>query len=63
MSDYLPDDAIGALVASASEPAVAARALVAAALRAVSRDKVTAVIADVVDGVNIRVSEHRGYWG
>jgi len=50
VSDYLPDDAIAAVVASADDPAVAAQLVVAAALQAGSRDNVTAVVADVVDG-------------
>ncbi len=50
ISDYLPDDVTAAVLRSVGDPQEAADLLVAAALDAGSRDNVTAVVADVVDG-------------
>ena len=50
VSDYLPDDAIGEVLSAALDPHAAAHELVRLALEAGSRDNVTAVVADVVDG-------------
>ncbi|HOQ22763.1 MAG TPA: protein phosphatase 2C domain-containing protein [Microbacterium sp.] len=50
VSDYLPDDAIGEVLRAALDPHTAAHELVSLALEAGSRDNVTAVVADVVDG-------------
>jgi PPM family protein phosphatase len=50
VSDVLPPDEIQPLLAS-GEPSEAAEALVAAALAAGSRDNVSAVVGDAVDGV------------
>lgn len=50
VSDYLPDDAIAAVLRTPGETGQVAELLVAAALHAGSRDNVTAVVADVVDG-------------
>lgn len=50
VSDYLPDDAIAAVLRVAGETNHVAELLVAAALQAGSRDNVTAVVADIVDG-------------
>ena len=50
VSDYLPDDAIGEVLSAALDPHTAAHELVSLALEAGSRDNVTAVVADVVEG-------------
>ena len=50
VSDYLPDDAIGEVLRAALDPHTAAHELVSLALEAGSRDNVTAVVADVVEG-------------
>ena len=50
VSDYLPDDAIREVLHGVGDPDRAARQLVRASLEAGSRDNVTAVVADVVDG-------------
>lgn len=50
VSDYLPDDVIGHVLATRSDAAAAADSLVELALTAGSRDNVTAVVADLVAG-------------
>jgi protein phosphatase len=50
VSDYLPDELIAAIVASAMEPQDTAEELVSTALEAGSRDNVTAVVCDIVEG-------------
>ncbi len=50
VSDYLPDDAIREALHGVGDPDRAARELVRLALEAGSRDNVTAVVADVVEG-------------
>jgi len=51
ITDYLPDGATAAIVAAVGDVDEAAQLLVATALNAGSRDNVTAIIADVVEGV------------
>lgn len=50
VSDYLPDDAIADVLRGVGDPQAAADEIVRLALEAGSRDNVTAVVADVVDG-------------
>lgn len=50
VSDYLPDEAIRTVLETATDARVAARALVALAIEAGTRDNVTAVVCDVVSG-------------
>ena len=51
VTDYVPEEAIGAILGGMSDPAAAAHATVDLALTAGSRDNVTAVVCDVVDGM------------
>jgi protein phosphatase len=50
VSDYLPDDAIAEQLAAHGDAGAAAAAVVSAALEAGTRDTVTAVVCDVLDG-------------
>lgn len=51
VSDYLPDDEIRAVLTNIADPDEAAQELVRRSLEAGSRDNVTAIVADVVDGL------------
>lgn len=53
VSDYLPDDAIGDVLRTVADVDDAAHELVELALDAGSRDNVTAVVADIVDGAPV----------
>lgn len=61
VTDYLPDDALTGVLRGVADAAEAARALVEISLAAGSRDNVTAVVADVVDGAP--GSEHARFAG
>lgn len=61
VSDYLPDDAIAGVLRGVAEADAAASALVELSLAAGSRDNVTAVVADVVEGAP--GSEHARFAG
>lgn len=50
VTDYLPDDALAGVLRGVPDVTDAAHALVELALAAGSRDNVTAVVADVIDG-------------
>ena len=50
VSDYLPDDAIAEVLEYVDDADAAANALVQLSLDAGSRDNVTAIVADIVDG-------------
>lgn len=56
VSDYLPDDEIHDVLSTFADPDEAARELVRRSLEAGSRDNVTAVVADVVEGAPTRES-------
>jgi protein phosphatase len=62
VSDYLPDDAIAEQLATHGDAGAAASAVVTAALDAGTRDNVTAVVCDILDGevVNRGVVEFYG---
>ena len=50
VTDYVPEDALAEIVRGVADPVAASRMIVELALRAASRDNVTAVVCDVVDG-------------
>lgn len=50
VTDYVPEDALAEIVRGVADPVAASRTIVELALRAASRDNVTAVVCDVVDG-------------
>lgn len=50
LTDYVPEADVARLLASVADPAAAAERIVALALEAASRDNVTVVVCDIVEG-------------